>query len=277
MKYKLIYVLLFILAGMSYVFAQKPTEDAAALMQKAAESYKSRDFVKAKEYANNTMSFLSKTPGDNRLTIADCHAMISNCYIAEYEIDKAIESMSKALRLKEEVLGVNSPELVRVYLALSGIYELKMGVDDSAEKMLECLQNALKIQMEVSGENHPLVAQIYGGIGDAYISMDDKLTALDYKNKALQIDLATLGEVHPALSTDYYNVGHIYNLMNQHGVAAEYFEKAIGQLITVKGKDDPSVKKLCKRISLLYKLSTNEGEVIAPYESLMKKYLGCFN
>ena len=207
------------------------------------------------------------------------------------EFEKALEYQKKSLKLNEEILGENHPDLEISYNNISTIYkslgdlkkaleyqekslkltEEKSGEKDSdlartynnistiykdmreLQKALEYQEKALKLIEGLSDKKHLDLAQSYNNISIIYQDMGDLKKALEYLKKALILNEEILGEKHPNLATNYNNISAIYQNMGELKKALEYQEKSLQLRKEILGDNHPDLATSYNNISIIYK------------------------
>ena len=207
------------------------------------------------------------------------------------EFEKALEYQKKSLKLNEEILGENHPDLEISYNNISTIYkslgdlkkaleyqekslkltEEKSGEKDSdlariynnistiykdmreLQKALGYQEKALKLIEGLSDKKHPDLAQSYNNISIIYQDIGDLQKALEYQKKALILNEEILGEKHPNLATNYNNISAIYQNMGELKKALEYQEKSLQLRKEILGDNHPDLATSYNNISIIYK------------------------
>ena len=203
---------------------------------------------------------------------------------------KALEFYTKALNIKEKVLGKdhpdtanrynnigylysdmgNYPKALEFYTKALDIYEKVLGKDHSSTalsynnigsvysdigdypKALEFYTNALNIKEKVLGKDHPSTALSYNNIGSVYSDMGNYPKALEFLTNALNIREKVLGKDHPDTATSYNNIGSVYSDMGNYPKALEFYTKALDIYEKVLGKDYPDTATIYNNMGYAY-------------------------
>ena len=104
-----------------------------------------------------------------------------------------MEYHNKALDIRENVFGIEHPDVATSYNSIGGVY----AVQGDYPKALEHYSKALDILEKVFGNEHPNVALSYRNIGYVFYSQGNYPKAMEYTNKALIILEKVLGTRHP--------------------------------------------------------------------------------
>lgn len=105
--------------------------------------------------------------------------METNVYRRQLQVD----IHSKALQIRQQVLGENHPDTAASYNNLGYSYE-KLG---NYEKGLEYMTKALKIRQQVLGEEHLDTVVSYFNVGSCYERINEHEKAKSYLEKAREI------------------------------------------------------------------------------------------
>ena len=197
---------------------------------------------------NQTYLMMAQFSGkEDTSDTATSYNNIGAVYCSQGDYDKALEYYSKALAIKEKVLGLEHPDTATFYGNIGAVY-YNLGDYDKA---LEYYFKALAIREKVLGKEHPSTATSYNNIGLVYDNLGDYDKALEYYFKALAICEKVLGPEHPSTATSYGNIGAVYYKLGDYDKALEYFSKALVIYEKKLGKDNPDTKFLYNCIAYL--------------------------
>ena len=159
----------------------------------------------------------------------------------------------KALKIRQQLLPSNHPDLAKSYNNIGGVYysmrEHSKALS-SHEKTLEILQQSLP-------SNHPDLAASYNNIGAVYERIGEYSKALSYYEKALEIRQQSLPSNHPDLAASYDNIGNVYDHMGEYSKALSSHEKALEIQQQSLSSNHPDLADSYNNIGLVYK---NMGE-----------------
>ena len=161
---------------------------------------------------------------------------------------KALEFHTKALNIREKVLGKDHPDTATSYNSIGNGYYY-MG---NYPKALEFHTKALNIREKALGKDHPTTADSYNSIGNDYYYMGNYPKALEFYTKALNIREKILGKDHPTTAFSYNNIGYVYNDMGDYPKALEFHTKALNIREKVLGKDHPDTATSYNNIGSVY-------------------------
>ena len=161
---------------------------------------------------------------------------------------KALEFYTKALNIREKVLGKDHPDTAFSYNNIGSVY-YRMG---NYPKALEFHTKALNIREKALGKDHPTTADSYNSIGNDYYYMGNYPKALEFYTKALNIREKILGKDHPDTAFSYNNIGAVYNAMGNYPKALEFHTKALNIREKVLGKDHPDTATSYNNIGSVY-------------------------
>ena len=179
---------------------------------------------------------------------AKSYSATASKYYQDGNYPKALEFHTKALNIREKVLGKDHPDTANSYNNIGLVYS-NMG---NYSKALEFYTKALNIYEKVLGKNHPSTAVGYNNIGYLYSDMGDYPKALEFYTKALSIREKVLGKDHSDTANSYNNIGSVYNKIGDHPKALEFFTKALNIEEKVLGKDHPDTALSYNNIGSIY-------------------------
>ncbi len=216
------------------------------LIEKYAHLYR-KNPVLAFKWLPYGSSLLYNLKEENEKT-ATLSNNISLIYKAKGDYDRALEYASKDLKITEQVLEENHPDLANSYNNISTIYHTKGDYD----RALEFALKALNIFEQVLEENHPYLATLYSNISMIYRDKGDYDQALEFALKALNIFEQVLEENHPDLATSYNNISMIYQDKGNYDRSLEFALKALKIREQVLEENHPSLATSYNNISMIY-------------------------
>jgi len=101
----------------------------------------------------------------------------------QYEFKSAIKSLTMAMQIREEILGINHQDTALVYNSIGNIYFRMCEYNNS----LLFYQKAFKVREEVLGKEHPETATTYDCIGEVYRNQGEYEKALEYYKQVMAI------------------------------------------------------------------------------------------
>lgn len=180
------------------------------------------------------------------------HSHGNKTYFKTLECDskdysKALDYYSRALAIREKVLGLEHPDTASCYNNIGGVYRHQ-------KKYTEALTyyfKTLDICKKEYGLEHPHTAVTYNNIG--HVLYDQKKYAEAKKNflKALDIDEKMLGMRHPAVATIYKNIGLCYSNMDNHSEAFRLYSLALNIFKETIGDNHERTKEIKELLSRL--------------------------
>lgn len=171
-------------------------------------------------HANKALKVRLQT-GAQSLDVADSYFTLGNIYLESS--DKDFEYFSKALSIRQEILGEQHGDVAASYHSMARVYSLR----GDRVRSIEYVQRALAIYLELFGENHPGVGHCYNLIGANYGRIGEPRKALEYYFKSGQIFMACFGEVHQYVARSYVNSGISYFELGDYDNAIAHQRKAI--------------------------------------------------
>ena len=204
---------------------------------------------------------------------AKSYSATASKYYQDGNYPKALEFYTKALSIREKVLGKDHPDTADSYNDIGSIYS------DTGDypKALEFYTKALNIREKVLGKDHPDTALSYNNIGSVYSNMGDYPKSLEFYTKALDIYEKVLGKNHPDTALSYNNIGSVYDNMGDYPRALEFYTKALNIREKVLGKNDPNTAIIYNNIGSIYNKIGNYPKALEFYTKALntrEKVLG---
>lgn len=226
--------------GLVYIFQGK-YDKASELFQKAktiyeevvgpnhpslADAYmnigmllmKQEDYSNALENYLEALKICSPRGIEDRQTAIVYHG-IGLAYYQMGNNSNALEYCSKAVRIYENIFGLNHPETAIIYIGIGYVHYNIGGLSQA----LEYYTKSLEISEKMLGEEHINTASSYCALGWLKYKMDDNQEALECFEKYLNIMEKILGLEHPDTAEAYYNMGMLYYFADDNVKAYEYF------------------------------------------------------
>jgi CHAT domain-containing protein/Tfp pilus assembly protein PilF len=180
----------------------------------------------------------------------------------QWQYEKAVPHVERALELREAVLGGGHPEVASC-LDLLGLLHRLMGDHARAEPLL---QRALAIRETTLGKDHPDVATTLNNLGTLYAVQGLYAWAEPLYERALEIREAALDKSHPDLATSLYNLGTLYTDQGLYTRAEPLHERALAIRETSLGKHHPDVAHSLRNLGTLYVLQRLYAQAEPLYE-----------
>ncbi len=201
------------------------------------------------KYQTKAYDFRFKKHGEDSLEIARSNNLLGILNETKGKYEKALPLYKNALKIYEEVLGVNHLNTSTSYNNLAALYK-SMGEN---KKALPLYEKALKIREEVLGVNHPNTATSYSNLALLYKSMGEYEKALPLYKNALKIYEEVLGVNHPHTATSYNNLAALYKSVGENKKALPLYEKALKIYEEVLGLNHPNTATSYSNLAVLYK------------------------
>ena len=226
--------------GLVYIFQGK-YDKASELFQKAktiyeevvgpnhpslADAYMNIGMLlmKQEDYSNALENYLEalKICGPRGIEDRQTAIVYHGIGLAYYQMgnnSNALEYCSKAVRIYENIFGLNHPETAIIYIGIGYVHYNIGGLSQA----LEYYTKSLEISEKMLGEEHINTASSYCALGWLKYKMDDNQEALECFEKYLNIMEKILGLEHPDTAEAYYNMGMLYYFADDNVKAYEYF------------------------------------------------------
>jgi len=230
--------------GLVYIFQGK-YDKASELFQKAKTIYEEvvglNHLGLADTYMNIGMLFLKQEDHTNALEnysealkicgprgIEDRQTAIAyyGIGLAYYQMgnnSNALDYCSKAVRIYENIYGLNHPEIAIMYTGIGYVHYNIGGLSQA----LDYFTKSLEISEKMLGYEHINTAYSYCALGLLKYKTDDNQEALECFEKYLNIIEKILGLEHPDTAEAYYNMGMMYYFVDDNIKAYEYYVNAL--------------------------------------------------
>jgi tetratricopeptide (TPR) repeat protein len=155
-------------------------------------------------------------------------------YTGKY--DAALVWFSKALVIREEVLGKTHSDTATTYHNIGRVYSRKKEYSQA----LTYYMKALTIrETQPDKNNSTAIAATCNGIAVVYTNEKNYDKALELYSKALEYDMVAVGETHPYTAFTYYNVAKVYYHKKEYEKALMWFNKALSIRKKILGDGHP--------------------------------------
>lgn len=168
-------------------------DEMAGVKQTIADAYVEQgEFDNALELYNEVLELRTKY-APTSLKLAEVYSKLGALHNEMRDSAAAIDYHTKSLKLREKLLGTDSPLIAATYNSLALIHK-ELGEYETA---LDYNFKTLKIRERVLGAEHPLTARTYNHLGRIYLNKAEYNKALDYYVKAYKIVKHIYGDAHP--------------------------------------------------------------------------------
>lgn len=229
--------------GLVYIFQEK-YDKASELFQKAktiyeevvgpnhpglADAYMNIGMLlmKQEDYSNALENYLEalKICGPRGIEDRQTAIVYHGIGLAYYQMgnnSNALDYCSKAVRIYENIFGLNHPETAIIYIGIGYVHYNIGGLSQA----LEYFTKSLEISEKMLGYEHINTASSYCALGWLKYKMDNNQEALECFEKYLNITEKILGLEHPDTADAYFNMGFMYYMTDDNVKAYEYFLNA---------------------------------------------------
>ena len=198
---------------------------------------------------------------------------LAEAYVYSGNYDQAVEAVSKALKIIENIFSKDHLDTAEVYNNLAVVYRTQGGY----KKALEYSGKALTIREKALGAEHPSTAATYNDLANVYYNQGDYEKALEYYRKALVIREKVLGAEHPDTATTCNNLAGVYYSQSEYGKALEYYGKALAIREKALGAEHPSTAIAYNNLAAVYQAQGDYGKALEYYGkalAICEKVLG---
>ena len=191
----------------------------------------------------------------------------------EFRYSDALQSLKKALVIREKLLSEQHPDTAMVYKKIADVYSNQRNYSQA----LNLYNKALVIREKVLGKEHPATATTYNNIAGVYSNQGDYTQALEWYNKALVIREKVLGKEHPYTATTYNNIAGVHKNQGDYAQALEWLNKALIIREKILGKEHPNTAATYNNIALVYSDQGNYTQALEWFNkalAIREKVLG---
>lgn len=216
---------------------------------------------KALEYYEKAI-VIYENQQDTDQNLQSISTLYNNLGIVYYNIGDFVNAMSyyqKALAIREQVLGLNHPDVATSYNNIGSLYWKQKDYDSA----LVYLINALKIRERILGADNPIIASSYNNIGAVYSYQCNYEKALEYYLKAVEIIKRTdRMEQSNGIASSYNNIGDVYRNQGDYVQALEYYQKALAIWEHIFGQEHRLIATSYNNIGLVYYYQGDYGNAL---------------
>ncbi|MGQ0508400.1 MAG: tetratricopeptide repeat protein [Myxococcaceae bacterium] len=167
---------------------------------------------------------------------ARAHSNLGNALLAAGQLDEARPEFESALRVAEDFLGAEHPDVAGHHTNLA-TWLYRMGKLDEARAETK---TALRTYEAAFGENHPSISAALSNLGLFEKTAGRPAEALVYQRRALAIRQKLLGANHPEVVTLLANIGSTFSALNRHSEAQNHLCEALMLAEEKLGKKHPT-------------------------------------
>ena len=232
--------------SVSMLFNEKPSESDIMEYQAYEEEKREEidNAVRNREYdlaLDGLMQFADKTEsvyGENSLEVGVLYAEMGMLY----------NFLSDSVNAQKYTGFANSIALQYVpneenYTQIVDIYKACGDVEDEITERKFFYDRALQILDENRDTSGQLAAIIYANLSDAYVEVNDYVSALDYAERAKSLFEGKRGATSREAGITYCSLGNIYSMRN-HIEAIGYYKQA-EEIFKNNSPDDDSFLAVC--------------------------------
>ena len=162
--------------------------------------------------------------GEHSLPVAACHNCIGvlNYIMADGDPDMALESMKKALHIRQTLIGEEHIDCGTTWNNIGRIYFQKGDYHNA----MQAYENALSIRRKTQGESADVAATIFN-IGQVFHQQNEREEALMHYKEFLNLATGHFGEYHRDCCIVWTCIGQVLHETKQYERAVEAFHEAL--------------------------------------------------
>ena len=138
-------------------------------------------------------------------------------------VDKSLASYEKSLRMRQDYLDKNDPQLATTYNNMGTIYRTQ----GNLERALEYFQHALSVYLPAPESYQHDIATTYNNIATILMEQGKFEEAVLNLQHCLDIQKKVLPPSHPDLAQTYHGLAMAYYILGRYDEMLDYMEKAL--------------------------------------------------
>ncbi len=226
-------------------------------------------YQEALKIAEVALSIEKNILGEKHIYVANSYEFFARLHLSINEKDTlGVFFMTKAIKLKKELLGDCHPEISTSLNNLAQLYA-DMG---QYEKALPLQQQALKVYEKTLGDEHPGVALSLNNLAILYSEMGQHEKALSLQEQALSMYKKALGDEHQDIAMSLNNLAALYSEMGQYEKAIPLQEQALEVYKKTLGDEHPDVAMSLSNLTTLYSKMGQYEKALPLLEQALKVY-----
>jgi tetratricopeptide (TPR) repeat protein len=208
--------------------------------------YNLGNYNSSKKYILKNIEFYKNK--NDLIGIARCYDYLAGIYRILDKIENALYYQLKAIKIREDILDNNHPDLATSYNNLALIYQNLNKLEDALKYQLK----AIEIEKKVLEKNHPNLSSSYNNISVIYLSLGEFENALKYQLEAIKIGEEVLEKNHPNFALSYNSLALIYRKLGKLEDALNYQLKAIEIREEILENNHPMLAISYNNLGLIY-------------------------
>ncbi len=195
-------------------------------------------------FCKKSLSFVKKEKIAKSLQIAQTYYLLGLLY-RNFKTDSSAYYLNKALQIRTDLLGENSPLVGDVYNNLGVIY-INKSYPDSA---IILYKKALALRKK-RGENHPSVGSTYMNLANAYEMLGNFNKSLAYFDTALAIQKKLNIANNPYVAAILTNMASSYDDLGMVDKSMELWLQALAIYKNLYGENHPYIATIYNNIAV---------------------------
>lgn len=173
--------------------------------------------------------------------------LLGTLYARKAMHEAGIESLTRALTIREKALGPSDPATAATLMSLGGIHQQLKAYGEAAK----CQARAVEILRAKLGTEHISVASALSGLADARREVNCDEALLLYE-QALAIREKALGSEHHLTASTLSNLGTVHQRMGKHRDAARVFQRALAAEVKSLGAEHPATATTLNNLGIAH-------------------------
>jgi CHAT domain-containing protein/Tfp pilus assembly protein PilF len=245
--------------------AAAQADDPVAMMGKVMEFAKQGKFDEAIELVNRLLVVIEKASGKRDRAYLALTANLADLYGMKGDNEQAKRQHSKALKLREEILGLEHPDVADSLASLATV-NINLALYDEAEAQL---QRVLAIRRKVLPPSHPNYGFTFVNLGRLYAMRFRLFEAEAAFQQALDLFRQHLPSDHIVVPVTINNLAEAKRALGRYAEAETLLREALATAEQTYGPESFQTGPMINNLAQLYSQYGRYGEA----ETLMRREL----
>jgi len=259
-------IILIVFFSLIFSLSALSANDFKFLSKKSDQFLSKRQYDKALDFANQSLSEVEKLYGKNSRYHIVQFGKIGRIYFYMGDYDSTVILYNKQKDLIEKLIGKNNLKYARVLNNISVIYKT-IGKNSLVEPLYK---ESISIYKEIVGEQDTSYAKTLSNLAFHYYTEGKYPDAEEYFLKALDIKLKKLGKNNYSTGNTFLQLGMLYQMIGNSEKAEPNLKNAMEIFQKTLGESDPNTIKSINQLALLY-INIGEKEKAKPLLAKGKK------
>ena len=201
---------------------------AASLIMNIGIIYSNKaEYIKGEEYFEKSLKIKERKSPNGHKSFANNYLNLGRLQTIIGKLDDALTNLNIAENIYTEKLGLESDELIPIYLNKGALYILRMEYD----KAITYHEKALELSIRDNSKGEHFLNQIYVNLGFINKKLGNYTKAIEWLKKAEQINNTAKAEI-----INFRTIANCYEETGEFEKAKQYYELAINTALEFKNR-----------------------------------------